>query len=552
TTSAVVSAADIDLQITGPQTVLAGEVVELQIVVANRSEGTLDLTDLVVKYPTGARSAADFTQDLKSDRLPLGRLAPRSIRRGTVRAVLLGRDGDRQNVAFSLEYRVKGGDIIYTKEADYAVLLTAGALTISVAANKEATTGQETDLEATITSHAVTTLNDVLFKIQYPFGFTQSETAPEPTADGVWELGDFYPGETRKVHIRGRMVGEDKDKRIFKLSAGTRVNRDKVEVETPLVAYEHTMVVKDPFLATELLINGEAPELFSFQPGVQAKGELKWKNNLTVPITGATIAITVGGTALNKAGVKVEHGFYRSTDSIILWDQQTSEALKVIPPGKSGTLNFTMLSLPEDDLQHIDNPSFTFDLHAAGRRMNEKGVPENMQATNTHIAKVATKVTLSAAGKYFTSPFPKRGPLPPRVEVETIYGVTFDLKNTSNKVQNAEVTAVLPPNVRWTGVRSPASENIVFDDRLNTITWHVGTLPSGTGIDGDAPRSVSFAIGLVPSASQINEEPDLVKEIRFKGDDIFTGDSVQVAATNVNTRLVEDGFNEKYADVVQQ
>jgi hypothetical protein len=92
TSSAVVSASEIDLQVTGPQTLLAGEVIELQIVAANRSEGTLDLTDLVIDYPKGARSASDFTQDLISDRLPIGRLSPRSIRRGTVRAVLLWRE----------------------------------------------------------------------------------------------------------------------------------------------------------------------------------------------------------------------------------------------------------------------------------------------------------------------------------------------------------------------------------------------------------------------------------------------------------------------------
>lgn len=552
TSSAVVSASEIDLQVTGPQTVLAGEVIELQIVAANRSEGTLDLADLVIEYPKGARSASDFTEDLISDRLPIGRLSPRSIRRGTIRAVLLGKDGERQHIKLALEYRVKGGDVIYTKETEYAVLLTAGALTVSVAANKEATTGQETDLEATITSHAVTTLHDVLLKVQYPFGFTQTESAPEATTEGLWELGDFFPGEQRKVHIRGRIVGEDNDKRIFKFSAGTRIDKEKQELETPLIAYNHSLTVKDPFLATELLINGESPELFTFQPGLQSRGELKFKNALNVPITGATIAITLGGTALNKAGVKVEHGFYRSTDSIVLWDQQSSEQLKNLTPGKEGTLNFTIQTLPEDELQHVDNPSITFDLHAAGRRLTEKGVPENMQATSTHIAKVGTKVTLTAEGKYFTSPFPKRGPLPPRVEVETIYGITFDLKNTSNRVDNAEVVAVLPPNVRWTGVRTPAAENIVFDDRLNTITWHVGSLISGAGVAGEPSRSVSFAIGLVPSASQINEEPDLVRGIRFRGVDSFTGDTVEQAITNVNTRLTEEGFNEKYADVEQQ
>jgi hypothetical protein len=538
TSSAVVSAGDIDLQVTGPQTILAGEAVELQIVVANRSEAALDLTDLVVEYPKGARSSSDFTQDLTTDRIQLGRISARSVRRGTVSAILLGRDGDRQTIKLSLEYRIKGGNIIYSKDTTYSVVLTAGALTISVDANKEATNGQQTDLEATITSHAVTTLHDVLLSVSYPFGFTLTEAAPEASADGVWELGDFYPGETRKVHLRGRVLGEQDDTRVFKFAAGTRLNKDKIALETPLISYEHTMTVKNPFLATELEINGESPETFTFQPGVMAKGQVKWKNNLQTSISNATIAITLGGTALNKAGIKVTHGFYRSTDSLILWDAQTDkDQLANIAPGKSGTLDFTIMTLPIEDLQHEDNPSVTFDMHAAARRLNEKGVPENMQSTSSHTARVASTVTLTAEAKYFTSPFPKRGPLPPRVEVETIYGVTLTLKNTSNKITGAEVTATLPPNVRWSGVRSPAAENIDFNDRTNQVTWHVGDLASGTGVDGEPARSVSFMIGLVPSASQINEEPPLVTGIAFKGTDSYTGDIVKQTNSDLNTRL---------------
>ena len=100
--------------------------------------------------------------------------------------------------------------------------------------------------------------------------------------------------------------------------------------------------------------------------------------------------------------------------------------------------------------------------------------------------------------------------------------------------------------LRFVGAWSPyialMVEKIGFD----------GVYISGAGVAGEPTRSVSFAIGLVPSASQINEEPDLVRSIRFRGIDSFTGDAIDQSITNVNTRLTEEGFNEKYADVEQQ
>ncbi len=552
TESAMVSARDVDLEVTGAQTILSGDVLELQLVIANRNDTVLELADLVIEYPRGARDAGDFTKDLVQERIQLGKLAANSVRRGTVRAVLFGTDGERQSVKLSLEYRVKGGDTIYTKDTTYAVVLTAGALALSVNANKEATTGQLSDLEVTVVSHSKTTLHDVLMSAEYPFGFSLRESAPEPTEGAVWELGDLYPGEARKVHIRGVLIGEEGSKRIFTFTAGTRVEKTLAKVETALIQYDHTMVVKKPFLSTELLINGESPETFSFKAGELTKAQVKWKNNLTTPVQNATIAVTLGGTALNKAGVKVARGFYRSADSLVIWDKQTNpESFANIAPGASGTIDFTIQPLPVTELQHIDNPSITFLMHAAGKRIGQTGVPENLQSTSTHEAKVGTDVTFAAKGMYLTSPFPKNGPLPPRVEFETIYAVQVDLSNTSNAVDGSEVTAILPPNVRWLGVVTPQSETVTFNDVDNKITWKVGSLASGTGVAGNPARSVAFAIGFVPSASQIHEAPDIVQSIKFKGTDAYTYDVVSDDVDDITTRLTEPGFTDKYATVVE-
>ena len=53
---------------------------------------------------------------------------------------------------------------------------------------------------------------------------------------------------------------------------------------------------------------------------------------------------------------------------------------------------------------------------------------------------------------------------------ETTYGIVFTLTNTTNKIENAKLTAVLPSYVRWVGVFSPASENLSFNQNDSSVT----------------------------------------------------------------------------------
>jgi len=101
------------------------------------------------------------------------------------------------------------------------------------------------------------------------------------------------------------------------------------------------------------------------------------------------------------------------------------------------------------------------------------------------------------------------------------------------------VRAELPHYVRWVGMTLPANEQVLYNKERNTLEWHLGTVKSGTGVHVPA-RMVTFAVGLVPSATQIGKAPALLKNQVFTAQDSYTGIDIETEIDDIDTRTVHD------------
>jgi len=542
------SAQGVDIAIEGSTSLSAGDVLELQVLVTNRNEIALELADLVVTYPEGAVSPADFRTPLRSERIPLGLIEPRSARRGAVRAVILGNNGELKDVKVELQYRQQGGSAIYSRLTSHAALIASDALSIRVDANKELTPGQSVPMSITVKSHASTILSSVYLDVNLPFGFVMVDSAPQPDSFGYtrnrWILGTLRPGEERVIQLSGTLDGQVGDIRTLGVSAGSGAsgaNGPNDDSGAILATAEHSIKVRRPFLQVALENSGQDLEAYTARSGTAFDVTVKWYNNLDTTINDATIAVTLGGSALNKAGVNAgQDGFYRSVDSLLLWDSKTSkETLKTIAPGASGEFKFKITPLPQNFLEKIRTPSLSFVVHAAGKRLSEQGVPEVLKEEFTSEVKVATDTTFSAYGLFKNSPFGVLGPLPPKVEYETTYGIVWEVTNTTSDIEEGIVRAELPHYVRWVGLTTPANEQLIYNKANNTLEWNLGTVKAGTGISRKV-RAVSFALGLVPSATQIGKAPELVRNQTFEAIDSYTNTLIKSNVDDVDTRVVND------------
>ncbi len=556
--SIAAASGNIDISISGPPQIEGGTLTELQIIVANKNKVSLELADLIITYPDGTRSPTDFATDLPSQRIPLGSIEAGGTRQGIVPAVLAGHEGEHSNIKVELEYRIQGSSAIFVTSSDYNVVFSSSPLSLAVEGNNETISGQPVEITISVSSNANAPVKDVLLSAQYPFGFKFSSASPAPSASqsaqsGFWLIGDLAPGKKRTVTIRGALSGEQGDDRVFRFTAGTRRNTASTTIETVLADNAFPISISKPFLGLAISVGGATGPNVTVSPGDNVSVSIAWGNNLPTAITDAVIVAKLSGLIIDGTTVHTTDGFYRSNDNIMLWDKTTSGgALASLAPGARGTVGFSFQVPKSDELGGILSPQLNISINAAGKRISETGVPENLQSSANQKISLASDIVLTAQGLYYANPFGSVGPMPAKAGMETTYAMVFTVTNTTNKISGAKVTAHLPPYVRWVGIYRPSSENITFNQNDGTVIWDIGDIAPGVGLNGTTPRQAAIAIGFTPSTSQIGQEPPLLQNISLTGTDEATKAPITRSVKNVTTNIQSDpGFSSANSTVVK-
>ncbi|RJQ35562.1 hypothetical protein C4568_00745 [Candidatus Parcubacteria bacterium] len=548
-----ISARNIDIAITGPAQIAGGEPVNLQVTVTNHNREPLDEAALVVEYPAGTRLDPASCSE-SSCRIALGTIAPGNAAAIKLPAVYQGTAGQRASVHMEVEYRLGGSDSTFVAESDYGFVFTSSPLSIAVEGNTETVSGQPMRLVLTVLSNASQPVPDAILTATYPFGFRESSVQPQAAAQGVWNLGTLNPGDKKEIVINGSLSGETGDSRVFQFKAGSRESPGSNKIGVALSETQLPMTIAQPFLDLDLAVNNSTdPKAVAVTPGSTVHVAVTYKNNLSTSIENAVVVAKLSGISVNGTTVRSDNGFYRSTDNAVLWDKTTTDGeLSHLDSGATGKLVFTFQVPHSELLANIQNPTLVISVNAAGERLGETGVPENLQSTVQQKIAVASNLQMRADALYFTNPFGVTGNMPPMAGIETAYAVVFSITNTTNAITGARVTAQLPPYVRLIGNHYlPASEKVTFNGNTGSFTWDVGEVAAGAGTNGAPPRQVVIEVGFTPSTSQIGTQPVLMQDIKLTGSDSLTGDDISKTVENITTNISGDpGFSSSNATVV--
>ena len=129
--------------------------------------------------------------------------------------------------------------------------------------------------------------------------------------------------------------------------------------------------------------------------------------------------------------------------------------------------------------------------------------------------------------------------MPPKADIPTTYTVVWNTTNSFNQVSNVEVRATLPSYVKWTNIKTPASEIFSFNPVTNEVVWNVGSVLSNTGF-GSTKKEIQFQLEFLPSTSQIGQSPMILGEANLSGIDKVTGLKVNSTAPAVTTNFSGD------------
>jgi hypothetical protein len=549
--SATVSADNVDVKVVGPVSINGGEKLSLDVIVSNNNPTDIELADLFIEYPDGTK-APDLSTDRTRERQTIGTVKPGQAVKRTVEAVLFGPEQTIQHIKARVVYRIPESNGVYEKEKEFAITLAQSPLAVKVSAFDQVIIGQETAFTVDVRSNSASDVNDVMLKVDYPFGFRFLGSNVAPIADnGVWYLGTIKPQETKSITINGAIDGNDGDQRAFRFSTGVKAPDSETSIGAIFATDLREIRVSKPFLDVALRFEGEDEGALVVTPERTERGTIVVTNNLDVEVTNLSLDIILKGPALDKTTVAPSLGFFRSTSDTLSWDTTTVDAFKSMLPGDSVSLGVAFATKPlSQNGVLFKNPEIQFSATINGRRVSEENVPEEVTNTIDRVIKVNSGVTFEAVSSYSTGPFDNFGPVPPRADTETSYTVTLAISNTSNALADGKVTAILPTYMIWNDQIRPTGENVTFDPASRTVTWRVGDVPAGTGYDSNK-RAVAFQVTLVPGLGQIGTSPLLLRDIAYTYFDRFTLQSLSQPLTDVSTRIEEDPMWDSGLDLVK-
>jgi len=277
---------------------------------------------------------------------------------------------------------------------------------------------------------------------------------------------------------------------------GIKIKEEKNKIGTVYNFVSESITVTKPFLGVRLLLNGSnTPEYVSLS-NKSIRADVLWESNIPTRIIDGQIEVKIKGDVLDKFSILTSNnGFYRSIDNTIIWDKGSNRDLAVIEPGESGSMSFTLQSLPlvKSGVGAFQKPQIVIEVSAKGKRISDSNVPEEIVTSVSKKIKFESNLKLASRAVYYTGPFKNSGPLPPVAEKNTTYTIIWTVVNSSNNVTGAKVKTTLPAYVKWLGVVSPNNENITFNDAGGEIVWDVGDVESGTGVVS-SPREVAFQV----------------------------------------------------------
>jgi len=545
----IFSADNVDIVISGPVSVAGGEEASFTVRITNNNDQQIEAANLFVVYPEGAYTAIDSGDPISRVKYELDSIAPNTTINEQVPVVLFGAENSEKEIKVSVEFRFSGSSATLEKTETYVVTITSSPVDISLDILKEATANQELEITANIKSNAEGVLEDVLLVIEYPFGFTFIEASPQPLyGSDTWDIGDITPGEERSIKITGIIEGQHDEKKVFRLQIGKRNNGTGEAISTIYNSILEPVVVKRPFLALDVILNKESSPEYVGKEGRAIRGDIVWKSNLSTKILDAKVVVELSGAVLDKSKVSVPgNAFYQSFDNTILWDSKNTEEFKIVEPGQTGNLTFSISSL---QLEGFINPEVSIVVNAEGNRISDTNVPEEIKASVSRVIKFESDLSVVPRVVYYVGPFTNTGPLTPRVEQETTYTIIWTATNSSNNISSGQVRTTLPPNVKWLGSSSPEGENITYNDASGEVLWSLGEVASGVG-ETLPVREVAFQVVLLPSLSQKGALPRLTSQTIIIGEDTFTGTTLTETKKSLNTSLSTDPFAADISSAVQ-
>jgi len=547
-----ISSNNVDIKVVGPITIGGGQEVSLDINVINNNNTDLSSPVLTVKYPDGTRVSTDPSQALTEEKFPLDTIKSGASLNQNIKAIFFGDKDTTKEIQISLEYRVVNSSALFYKDKTYELSISSAPVIITPTYPQQVNSGQEISFNVEVASNSKDPINNFLVNVGYPSGFNFESASPSASfGNNIWQLSNLGPGEKQTIAIKGNIIGQDNEEKVFKVTAGSASKDDERQISIPFSDLMESITINKPFVGLDVSVGGQSGDI-AVKGGSQVTTDLTIKNNLPTKLFNAFAQVALSGGALDESNVMPsDGGFFQSSNNTILWDQRSVSELASMDPGSEKQLSFSLSPLLYSAITNGAKPDIEMTITVKGQRTSDSGSTEDVSATETRKIVLTTDLNLIAKTTRSEGNLENSGPVPPKAGTPTTYNVVWTITNTFNQVSNVQVETTLPSYVKWNNLTSPSNEIFSFDPATNEVIWNVGSVLPNTGFNS-SPKQVYFQLEFLPSVSQVGQTPNLTGDTSISGNDKITGAKIQssVAGPTVNFSGDSD-FNAGDDKVVQ-
>ena len=536
-----------EVVIGGRDAIEAGEAFAIPVVFRNTASVDLEDADLVITLPKGTlvrdKSGVEKESPLRVIE-HIGVLARGEEGRSEFTVRLFGREAEAQEITAALLYRPAGLRARFSAQAAKRVVINRVPLSLFWEIPEKIAPRQNVSMTLYYSSQGGSAFKGLWVQVGYPPGFNLHSAVPKASVDNsLWNIGTLEPGGEGTIVLTGAFTGTGGEKQA--LNAGLGVYDEATKEWRPWQeSGQEAVFSAAPFiLETELAGKPDAGK----RDGVVKPGErlgfiVRYKNRSSVAVKNASIRVWVEGQIADMNTLaSAEGGVFDFESRSIVWGPGGTEKLRDIPPGEEGELRFQITGRARPAVRSADDKNLVLRVRTM---ISAPDLPQELAggelAPEDLIEfKVATVALFSGRAVHRISPIANTGPLPPRVGEKTTYTIVWEARNFTNEIENGEIRAFLPPNIRWEEAVSPQDTDIRFDPASGEVRWRLGKIAPGIGVLTPA-KVGAFQVSVIPSEVDAGRRPTLASEQRFSGRDVFTGEGLVIRIEDLTTELRND------------
>lgn len=276
------------------------------------------------------------------------------------------------------------------------------------------------------------------------------------------------------------------------------------------------------------------PALNYAEPGQNFPINISWENKSGFKLQNITLHLTANLPNVVDWKKTAKENRAQPEASGLFFDSQSRTNLANGNPDSADNFDVTIYLLPNFNLAETENANLEIYPVVKGQIAQISGQEFSQEGSRLRLP-LATEVTFNEiAARYYTSEGDQlgRGSLPPQMGKTTKYWIVVNIANTSNALNDAVFTGLLPEGVEFTGKQSvTVGPQIIFNPASRAVSWRHSSLPaySRTGL--------YFEVAITPKNSQVGQTVPLAESLKFSAMDDFTGKKFNLSHTLINNVL---------------